>query len=139
LKGKATGYDLIIIDTPPYLTSRLGELFAVSDYVLVPTKAGFLDAMAIKATVALLQQSMAKHPNLRAGIVLNMVLPRTTLNEEVKEILREYNIPLHQATISQRVSYARSPITNGIFTSEDERAKHEVVSLAGEIMDNLGA
>lgn len=137
LSGKLTDYDLIVIDTPPYLSSRLTELFALSDYVLVPTKAGILDAMAIRATIALLQQSMNAKPALKAGIVLNMVLPRTSLTEEVKEILTGYDIPLLSSRISQRVSYTRSPITGSIFGSEDQRAKDEVIKLATEIMEQL--
>lgn len=137
LSGKLTDYDLIVIDTPPYLSSRLTELFALSDYVLVPTKAGILDAMAIRATIALLQQSMQAKPALKAGIVLNMVLPRTSLNEEVKEILTGYDIPLLSSRISQRVSYTRSPMTGSIFGSEDQRAKDEVIELATEIMEQL--
>ena len=137
LSGKLNGYDLIVIDTPPYLSSRLAELFSWSDYVLVPTKAGILDAMAIRATIALLRQSMALKPALKAGIVLNMVMPRTSLNEEVKEILSDYAIPLHLAMISQRVSYTRSPMTNSVFGGEDQRAKDEVVNLATEILERL--
>ncbi|GAB3225765.1 AAA family ATPase [Spirosoma arcticum] len=137
LSGKLNGYDLIVIDTPPYLSSRLAELFSLSDYVLVPTKAGILDAMAIRATIALLRQSMELKPALRAGIVLNMVMPRTSLNEEVKEILSDYSIPMHLATISQRVSYTRSPMTNSVFGGEDQRAKDEVVNLATEILERL--
>lgn len=137
LSGKLTNYDLIVIDTPPYLSSRLTELFALSDYVLVPTKAGILDAMAIRATIALLQQSINAKPALKAGIVLNMVLPRTSLNEEVKEILTGYDIPLLSSRISQRVSYTRSPMTGSIFGSEDQRAKDEVIELATEIMEQL--
>lgn len=137
LSGKLTDYDLIVIDTPPYLSSRLTELFVLSDYVLVPTKAGILDAMAIRATIALLQQSMHAKPALKAGIVLNMVLPRTSLNEEVKEILTGYDIPLLASRINQRVSYTRSPMTGSIFGSEDQRAKDEVIELATEIMEQL--
>lgn len=137
LSGKLNGYDLIVIDTPPYLSSRLAELFSWSDYVLIPTKAGILDAMAIRATIALLRQSMALKPALKAGIVLNMVMPRTSLNEEVKEILSDYAIPLHLAMISQRVSYTRSPMTNSVFGGEDQRAKDEVVNLATEILERL--
>lgn len=118
LNGKLTDYDLIVIDTPPYLSSRLTELFALSDYVLVPTKAGILDAMAIRATIALLQQSMQGKPSLKAGIVLNMVLPRTSLNEEVKEILTGYEIPLLLSRISQRVSYTRQVDTFSGITLE---------------------
>lgn len=130
-------YDLVVIDTPPYLSNRLSELFALSDYVLVPTKAGLLDAMAIRATIGLLRESMSLKPTLKAGIVLNMVIPRTSLNDEVKELLSEYGIPLHTATIGQRVSYTRSPMTQGVFGSDDQRAKDEVIELANEILERL--
>lgn len=133
----ADRYDLVVIDTPPYLSNQLSALFALSDYVLVPTKPGLLDAMAIKATIALLRQSMAAKPSLKAGIVLNMVMPRTSLTEEVKELLTEYDTHLHTTTIAQRVSYTRSPMTRGVFGSEDQRAKDEMVALSVEIVKRL--
>jgi chromosome partitioning protein len=43
-------FDILIIDTPPYLTNQLPALFSVSDFVLVPSKVGFFDVMAIKAS-----------------------------------------------------------------------------------------
>lgn len=136
--GKSlTGYDLLVIDTPPYLTNRLSDLFAISDYVLVPTKTGFLDAMAIRATIALLKESMHRVPALKAGIVLNMVMSRTSITQDVKELLREYDLPILPTMIYQRVSYARSPITNGIFESEDDKAKAEIQSLANDILTQL--
>src|ERR1700759_4893823 len=53
-------YDLIIVDTPPYLSNKLTDLFLISDFVLVPTKAGFFDVMAIRATLALMKFAKAK-------------------------------------------------------------------------------
>lgn len=135
--GQLSGFDLVIVDTPPYLSSRLAELFGLSDFVLIPTKAGILDAMAIKATIALLGESIAAKPSLKAGIVLNMVMSRTTLNEEVKEILSGYSVPLLESTIGQRVSYTRSPMTNSVFGGEDQRAKEEVEALADEILNQI--
>ena len=66
-------YDLIIVDTPPYLSNKLAELFRFSDFVLVPTKAGFFDVMAIRSTLALIKFSQAQNKRLKAGIVLNMI------------------------------------------------------------------
>ena len=66
--------DLLIVDTPPYLTSQLPSLFEVSDFVLVPSKVGFLDVMAVRATLQLIREAQQKHPNLKAAMVLNMVL-----------------------------------------------------------------
>lgn len=137
LTGKLSAYGLVLVDTPPYLSNRLAELFAVSDFVLVPTKAGILDASAIRATIALLRQSMSAKTALKAGIVLNMVLPRTSLNEEVKTILSKYGVPVLTSTITQRVSYTRSPMTTGVFGSEDQRAMEEIINLASEILDRI--
>lgn len=130
-------YDIAIIDTPPYLSNRLPEFFEKSDFVLIPTKAGVLDIMAIKATIALLKQSQKKRPHLKAAIVLNMIQFRTSLTEEIKTILHEYDVPVIHTMISQRVSYARSPITGGVFETEDEKAQQEIIDLCKEILDFL--
>ena len=130
-------YDVLIVDTPPYLTNKLKDIFLISDFVLVPTKAGYLDALAVKATIGLYKQAQAEKPNLKAGIVLNMVMHNTSINDEVKEILQGYELPVLNTQISHRVSFTRSPMSNGIFNSDDEKAKTEIVNLADEILDYL--
>jgi chromosome partitioning protein len=129
--------DLLVIDTPPYLTSKLPELFDLSDYVLIPTKVGYLDVMAIKATIALLKEAQSRKPNLKAGVVLNMVKNRTNINDEIKGIIHSYQIPLHESIISDRVSYTRSVISSGVMEGQDEKAKEEITNLAGEIIESL--
>jgi len=131
-------FDLLVVDTPPYLTNQLPDLFAVSDFVLVPSKVGFFDVMAIKATIELLTQAEQKRPQLKYGVVLNMVKPRTGLNKSVQEILSSYGAVLLTTTIADRVSYTRSALTSGVFGSDDEKAKEEITSLADEILTTLG-
>lgn len=129
--------DISIIDTPPYLTNRLLDLFAISDFVLVPTKVGLLDVMAIRATIGMIEEAKKNNPKLKAGIVLNMVKHRTSLTDEIKEIIKEYSIPLLTSQITDRVSYSRSMITNGVLAGEDIKAKEEMMNLASEIIDIL--
>lgn len=129
--------DLLVIDTPPYLTSKLPELFDISDYVLIPTKVGYLDVMAIKATIALLKEAQKRRPNLKSGVVLNMVKNRTSINDEIKKIIQGYEIPLHNTVICDRVSYTRSVISSGVMEGQDEKAKEEITNLAGEIIESL--
>jgi chromosome partitioning protein len=105
--------------------------------VLIPTKAGILDIMAIKATIDLLETAQKKYADLKAGIVLNMILPSTTLTQDIKNHLDIYNIPLHETMISQRVSYARSPLTGGIFETDDVKAQSEILNLTKEILQAL--
>lgn len=131
-------FDILIIDTPPYLTNQLPDIFAVSDFVLVPSKVGFFDVMAIKATIEFLKQAEQKRPQLKYGIVLNMVKPRTGLNKSVQDILNSYGASLLITTIADRVSYTRSAITSGVFASDDDKAKDEITGLADEILTSLG-
>lgn len=135
--GKITDYDVLIIDTPPYLSTRLPEFFEVSDFVIIPTKAGVLDAMAIRATIALLKQAQQKRTSLKAGIVLNMVRSNTSITEEIKSILIRYDIPIFKTMVSERVSFVRSPITGGVFTTEDIKAQEEIIGLASEVIEAL--
>jgi chromosome partitioning protein len=131
-------FDILIIDTPPYLTNQLPDLLAVSDFILVPSKVGFFDVMAIKATIEFLKQAQQNRPQLKYGVVLNMVKPRTGLNKSVQEILNSYGATLLTTTVSDRVSYTRSAITSGVFFSDDEKAKEEITGLADEILTLLG-
>lgn len=133
-----TDNDLIIVDTPPYLTEYLEDLFAISDFILIPTKVGFFDVMAIRSTISLIEKSKIKNPNLKCGIILNMVKPRTSLNKEIKKMLIDMGKPVFNTQISDRVSYTRSALTGGILKTDDNKAKEEIVTLADEILAALG-
>ena len=132
-------YDLIIVDTPPYLSNRLTELFQFSDFVLVPTKAGFFDVMAIRSTLALIRFSQAKNKRLKAGIVLNMIKPRTAITKDITGLLQGLGTPLLKTMVHDRVSITRSSMTSGIMKTTDLKAKEEITSLAEEIVNQISA
>lgn len=127
-------YDLIIIDTPPYLSNRLPESFLHSDFILVPTKAGFFDVMAIRSMLALIREAQAQRPQLKAAIVLNMTKHRWGINKGITALLNEMGTPLLQSIIHDRVSIARSSITGGVLNSGDRKAIAEMMALAEEIV-----
>ena len=133
----ALEYDLVIIDTPPYLSSRLPELFLYSDFILVPTKAGFFDVMAIRSTLALIKEAQNKAPHIKAGIVLNMIKPRSGLTNEVAELLEHFDTPLLKTKVHDRVSIARSMMTGGVLNGSDKRAKEEVMALTEEVVEQI--
>ncbi|SEO98868.1 chromosome partitioning protein [Mucilaginibacter gossypiicola] len=130
-------YDLIFVDTPPYLSNRLNELFSYSDFILVPTKAGFFDVMAVKSTLALVKFAQAQNQKLKAGIVLNMIKPRSGITIEVVSLLSSLGTPLLKTRVFDRVSLARSSMTSGILKSADQKAIEEVTFLAEEIINLL--
>ncbi len=130
-------HDLVVIDTPPYLFNRLAELFSHSDLILVPTKAGFFDVMAIRSTLALIHEAQTQQPHIKAGIVLNMIKHRWGINKDITALLAEMGTPLIKSIIHDRVSIARSSITGGILNGGDPKAKDELMALAEEIVGLL--
>jgi len=132
-------YELIIIDTPPYLSNRLPDLFFYSDFILVPTKAGFFDVMAIRSTLALIKEAQHKAPHLKAGIVMNMVKPRSGITQDVADLLQNMDTPLLKTRVHDRVSIARSSMTGGILNGSDRRAKEEIMTLTEEIVEHISA
>jgi len=129
-------YEVIFIDTPPYLTENMIPLFLASDLVLVPTKAGVPDIMAIRATMELIKEAQKKKPKLNAGIVLNMIKPRTGIKEEAKEQLQIYNLPI-LAEIHDRVVFNNTFLSGGIGIGNDLQAIQELEGLTTEILNLL--
>lgn len=135
---KILDYDVIIIDIPPYLSNKLPEILKISDFVLVPTKAGIFDIMAIRATIGLIKEAQKVNKNIQAGIVFNMVKSKSSITKEMRQLLLEYDIPVLNSVISDKVSYIRSLITGGILSSKDYNTKGEMTSLVNELKAGWG-
>ncbi len=136
----STDHEIIIVDTPPYLSADFPKLFSLSDLVIIPTKAGIADLMAIRSTINMLKDAMKLKPQLKTKIVFNMVKSSSSIFHEIKEMLDEYQIAVFDTMISDRVSFVRSlAAKNGIYSSEDAKAKEEVDALTGEIISVLNS
>ena len=126
---KNSDYDFIFIDTPPYLNSRIEELCNIADVILIPTKAGVLDLLAIKSTIDIVVKAKAEN---RALIVFNMVKPNTTLTAEIKDQLKDYDIKVSKNMLSDLVAFSRSVLVNGV--EENRNAQKQIDNLTKEIL-----
>lgn len=131
---KSKPYDIIFIDTPPYLGENMISIFLDSDFVLIPTKAGVPDIMAIRSTIELVKEAQKKKPELKAGIVLNMVKPRTNITEEAKEQLKEYGLPI-LSEIRDRIVFNNTFLLGGISKGNDQQAVQELEELTTKIIN----
>jgi chromosome partitioning protein len=122
-------YDFIFIDTPPYLSNHLSKLIQIADLILVPTKAGILDILAIKSTLKLIEQAHKSNSTL---IVFNMIKPNTTLTQDILISLKEYNVPIAKTYISDLVAFTRSVIMKGV--TNDRNAKFQLDQLTKEVL-----
>ena len=122
-------YDFIFIDTPPYLNEKIIDLCNISDVIIIPTKAGVLDLLAIKSTIDIVKQAKSEN---KAIIVFNMIKPNTTLTEEIKSQLQDYNIKVSKNMLSDLVSFSRSVLVNGV--EENNNAQKQIDNLTKEIL-----
>jgi len=131
--------DILFIDTPPYLSTDLDEIFLVADYVLVPTKISPLDMIAIEATLELLDNVKKKKPELIVGIVINLVNSSEGFLEHIKDYLDGRGIIVHKTVIIKRTEFQRSFLKGSIFESPDKKAQAEIAALAEEIVGSFEA
>lgn len=122
-------YDFIFIDTPPYISDTISQLCRIADVIIIPTKAGVLDLLAIKSTIDIVKQENA---DKKALIVFNMVKPNTTLTEEIKSQLKDYGVRVSKNMVSDLVAFSRSVLLNGV--EENRNAQKQIDSLTKEIL-----
>lgn len=125
-------YDFIFMDTPPYLSVDLPKLIQLSDIIIIPTKAGILDLLAIKNTIELIKNESKIKNTL---IVFNMIKANTSLTEDIKNNLNEYDVTVAETQISDLVSFTRSVLLNGV--EKDNNAQKQIDSLTKEILKKL--
>ncbi|CAM1361358.1 Conjugal transfer protein TraA [Tenacibaculum soleae] len=125
-------YDFIFIDTPPYLSQQLPELIQLADLIIIPTKAGVLDLLAIKSSIELIENESKQEKSM---VVFNMIKPNTTLTLDILIGLEEYNIPIAKTHISDLVSFTRSVLIGGV--GNDKNAQKQLDKLTKEVLTKL--
>ena len=101
---KQLGIKLLIIDTPPAITSTIGHVIDVADLVLIPTRPSPHDLRAAGATVELVER-LGK-PMV---FVINGASPRARITTEAAIALSQYG-PVVPTVVHQRVDFAASMI-----------------------------
>lgn len=125
-------YDFIFLDTPPYLSNNLPKLIEIADLIIVPTKAGVLDLLAIKSTLQLIETENKTDNSL---VVFNMIKANTTLTLDILIGLEEYKIPIAKTHISDLVAFTRSVLVKGV--KNDKNAQRQIDLLTKEILTKL--
>jgi chromosome partitioning protein len=132
------GYDIAIIDTPPYLSKELEEVLQITSMVLVPCKASPLDYLAIGDTLDLIREIKAARPALVTAVVLTMVIAGTDFTTNIRQELQKTEFPVLKTEVGNRVAYMRSLLrSNTVLGDENRKAWEEMESLGKEIISLL--
>lgn len=124
-------HDIILIDTPPYLFKNIKDLAKMSDLVIVPTRAGILDTIAINQTLEILLEVITKEKIL---VVLNLIKSRTSITGDVYREIRKSQIPIAKTRISDLVDFTRSIVNNGLTQT---KSQYQIDALTKEVLTKL--
>jgi len=128
---KAAPLDYILVDTPPYLTTDLKELYTVADLVVIPTRPSIADLDSMLATSNLVQEVGAK-----AVIVINATRynERFHVQEFAKLAEQQTALPVTNVQVQHRLIYQRGPLDGTVFQGDDDKAQKEIEDLTNVII-----
>ncbi len=98
------GIRLLVIDTPPAITSTIGHVIEVSDLVVIPTRPSPHDLRAAGATVELAERLVKP-----LVFVINGASPRARITTEAAIALSQHG-PVAPSIVHQRIDFAASMI-----------------------------
>lgn len=136
-------YDYCLIDTPGKIVEIQAVAISLSKRIFIPVQPSSYDIWASGDIVELIKSRQLALESLPecpiAAFIINRAIPNTIIGREVREALKEFNMPVINQTISQRVSYAMT-ITEGntIFSSKDDKARMEIATLVSELLEFKG-
>ncbi len=135
----AANYDFVIIDGAPRVSALTRSAIMASDLILIPIQPSPLDIWAAHEVIELIKEASIYRPTIAAAFLVNRKISNTTIGREVKEVLGDYDIPILETTIHQRVSFAEA-LNSGntvLETSPKTLAAKEIYSLCSEIISSL--
>ncbi|MBI1363642.1 MAG: AAA family ATPase [Proteobacteria bacterium] len=126
--------DIVIIDSPPHAELDAKVTIRSADLVVLPMQPSPADLWAIRETVKIVTDE--KKPSM---VVLNRVVPRASITDEVREKLMMMDIPTAKTTIGSRVLFAQT-MSEGktVLDVAKNPSAEEVMALVKEIAVKLG-
>jgi len=114
---RAAGFELLIIDTPPAITSTIATVISLSDLVVTPTRPSPHDLRSVARTVEL-----AERLGKPLVFVVNGASSRAQITVNVAVALSQYGT-LAPAIIHQRTDFASSMIDGRTVMEIPRRSK----------------
>ena len=137
-------FDIVLIDTPPTISSLTQEALAVSDHYLIPAKPEFLAVEGVSQAMSFAKitiSSIKKADPIFLGVVLNQVDTRRTsfkdFETELKFLLSD---KMFNSKISQLTEIADSPFYSKTVLDfkEQSRARIEFLEFSNEFIERVG-
>ena len=137
-------FDIILIDTPPTMSSLVQEALSISHFYIIPSKSEFLAVEGVGQAMSFAKQTIAEVPHTNPvflGVVLNQVdTRRASYLDFVTELEHILADKLFKTHISQLTEIADSPFyaKTVLDFNENSKARIEFEELTKELLEKVG-
>ena len=137
-------FDIVLVDTPPTMSSLVQEALSTADYYFIPSKPEFLAVEGVGQAMSFAKQTIAEVPHTNPvflGVLLNQVDTRRgsylDFVSELKHILADKLFKTH---ISQLTEIADSPFyaKTVLDFNKNSKARIEFEELTQELIEKVG-
>ena len=130
-----TGYEYVIIDSPPATREVTRSILVSADMVILPVGPSPLDLWSATETIDLIREAQKFNRTLKGKILISKKIPNTRIGREVREVLEGYGLDVLDTEISQRIAYVESMIAGeSVLTYiPDSESAREITALTKEI------
>lgn len=129
-------YDHIVIDGPPRVNELARSAILAADLIVIPVQPSPYDVWAADEIVALISEATTFKEGIKSAFVINRKIVNTAIGRDVKEALANYEPPVLDSCVCQRVAFAESAATGStvLEIDPDSAASLEIIALAKEIL-----
>ena len=135
----ASGYDYVLIDGAPRVSDLTRSAILAADLVLIPIQPSPLDIWATHEVVELITEAQIYKPNLNAAFVINRKIVNTAIAKDAVEVLKQYSLPIFNASVSQRIAFAESLNIGStvLETAPKSLAAKEINAVVDELLQQI--
>jgi chromosome partitioning protein len=133
--------DYVVIDGPPRLKEWTTGIITTSNLVIIPVQPSPYDIWATKELVELVKERIEiTEGRFQAAFVVSRVIAGTKVGKEVVDILKEYELPIFNSIITQRVIFATSAAAGetALDVEPKSQAATEIKELTQEVINLFG-
>lgn len=131
----AADYDHVIIDTPPRIADVTRSAILSADLVLIPVSPSAFDNWASDSTTSIIKEAQVFKSDLLAAFVISKKIVGTAIANNIVSALQDYEIPVLQSPVSQRVVFAECASGHTLLELEPSgTAIREIKALSDELL-----
>lgn len=132
----ARDYEHVVIDAPGRAEAVARSIVVASEVVAIPVQPSPYDVWAAQDALKLIEEARVYNEELKIVFVINRKIVNTAIGRDVRDALAEYDAPVLETTVGQRVLFAESAATGKAVFEVDDRspASVEIQALTEELL-----